>query len=90
MSNVAYFVWLIFQILTFAIFFRVILSWFMMSPSSTGGFLVTIHNVLFQITEPILAPLRRIIPTIGMFDLSPIVAIIVLQVIGEIVVRALS
>jgi YggT family protein len=90
MSNVAYFVWLIFQILTFAIFFRVILSWFMMSPSSTGGFLVTIYNVLFQITEPILAPLRRIIPTIGMFDLSPIVAIIVLQVIGEIVVRALS
>lgn len=90
MSNVAYFVWLIFQIVTFAIFFRVILSWFMVTPASTSGFLVTIYNVLFQITEPILAPLRRIIPTIGMFDLSPIVAIIVLQVIGEIVVRALS
>lgn len=90
MSNVAYFVWLIFQIVTFAIFFRVILSWFMVTPASTSGFLVTIYHVLFQITEPILAPLRRIIPTIGMFDLSPIVAIIVLQVIGEIVVRALS
>lgn len=90
MSNVAYFIWLIFQIVTFAIFFRVILSWFMVTPASTSGFLVTIYNVLFQITEPILAPLRRIIPTIGMFDLSPIVAIIVLQVIGEIVVRALS
>jgi YggT family protein len=90
MSNVAYFVWLIFQILTFAIFFRVILSWFMVTPASTSGFLVTIYHVLFQITEPILAPLRRIIPTIGMFDISPIVAIIVLQVIGEVVVRALS
>lgn len=90
MSNVAYFIWLIFQIVTFAIFFRVILSWFMVTPASTSGFLVTIYHVLFQITEPILAPLRRIIPTIGMFDLSPIVAIIVLQVIGEIVVRALS
>lgn len=90
MSNVAYFIWLIFQIVTFAIFFRVILSWFMVTPASTSGFMVTIYNVLFQITEPILAPLRRIIPTIGMFDLSPIVAIIVLQVIGEIVVRALS
>lgn len=90
MSNVAYFIWLIFQVVTFAIFFRVILSWFMVTPASTSGFLVTIHNILFQITEPILAPLRRIIPNIGMFDLSPIVAIIVLQVVGEIVVRALS
>ena len=90
MSTVAYFIWLIFQIFTFAIFFRVILSWFMMSPSSTGGFLVTIYQVLYQITEPILGPLRRIIPTIGMFDISPIVAIILLQVIGEVLVRALS
>lgn len=90
MSNVAYFIWLIFQIVTFAIFFRVILSWFMVTPASTSGFLVTIYHVLFQITEPILAPLRRIIPNIGMFDISPIVAIIVLQVIGEVVVRALS
>jgi len=90
MSTVAYFVWLIFQILTFAIFFRVILSWFMITPASTSGFLVTIYQILFQITEPVLGPLRRIIPTIGMFDISPIIAIILLQIIGEVLLRALS
>jgi len=90
MNSVAYFVWLIFQIITFAIFFRVILSWFMMNPSSQSGFLRSIYQVLLQITEPILAPLRKVIPLIGMFDITPIVAIILLQIIGEVIVRALS
>lgn len=90
MSGVAYFVWLIFQIFTFAIFFRVILSWFMMNPSSRSGFLGSVYQVLLQITEPILAPLRKIVPMIGMFDITPIVAIIVLQIVGEVIVRALS
>ncbi len=90
MTSAAYFIWLIFQILTFAVFFRITLSWFMMSPSSMSGFLGSIYKVLFQITEPILGPIRRIVPTIGMFDISPIVAIIVLQVIGDVLVRVLS
>jgi YggT family protein len=90
MSGVGDFVWLIFQILTFAIFFRVILSWFMMTPSGRSGFMASVYQVLQQITEPILAPLRRVIPMIGMFDITPIVAIILLQIIGEIIVRALS
>lgn len=38
-------------------------------------------NILYQVTEPILAPLRRIIPKVGLFDLTPMVAIILLQVI---------
>lgn len=87
MTTVALLVYYLFQALTFAIFFRVILSWFMMNP--TSGFVVSVYQVLYQITEPILAPLRRIVPTIGMFDITPIVAIILLQVIGEVVVRAL-
>ena len=90
MSGAAYFIWLIFQIVTFAIFFRVILSWFMMNPSSRSGFLGSVYQVLLQITEPILAPLRRVVPMIGMFDITPIVAIIVLQIVGEVIVRALS
>ena len=90
MSGVGYFIWLIFQILTFAIFFRVILSWFMMTPSGRSGLLGSVYQVLLQITEPIMAPLRKIVPMIGMFDITPIVAIILLQIIGEVLVRALS
>ncbi len=75
-------------VITMAIFARVILSWFMIRP--TGGFVVSLYQLLFQITEPILAPLRRIIPTIGMFDITPIVAIILLQIIGQVLIQALS
>ena len=35
--------------------------------------MASIYSVLFTITEPVLRPLRQIIPPIGMIDLSPIV-----------------
>jgi YggT family protein len=44
-----------------------------------------LNTVVGQITDPILNPIRRILPSTGMLDFSPLVAIIVLQVI-EIVV----
>lgn len=63
------------EVLTFAIFFRAILSWF--SPN-----LNTLTVILYKVTEPILAPLRRIMPRAGMFDFTPMVAIILLQLIA--------
>ena len=47
-------------------------------------------NLVHQITEPILAPIRRVLPTFGMFDFSPMVAIILLVVIQEVLIRRLS
>ena len=64
------------EALTLAIFLRAILSW--ISPGQTN----MLTNILYQITEPILAPLRRIIPRVGMLDFSPLVAIILLQLIA--------
>lgn len=88
MSTAAVLINYIILVITMAIFARIVLSWFMINPRS--GFVVSIYQVLFQITEPILGPLRRIIPTIGMFDISPIVAIILLQIIGQVLIQALS
>jgi YggT family protein len=51
---------------------RAVLSWF--PPSSSGGGLATLNRLLMDLTEPVLAPLRRIIPPAGMFDLSFMVA----------------
>jgi len=75
LSALMSFIRLLCQVFTFAIIFRAILSWF--SPMPTNILAV----ILFRITEPILAPLRRFIPRAGMFDLTPLVAIIGLQVI---------
>jgi len=88
MSDAASLIRLIAEMITFAIFIRVILSWFMINPRS--GFLLSIYQVFYQITEPIMGPLRRIVPSIGMFDLSPIVAIILIQIIGEVLARLVS
>ena len=70
------FIGILCEVLTVAIFLRVILSWFQTSPN-------TLTYILDRITEPILSPLRRIIPRAGMFDFTPMVAIILLQVIAR-------
>ena len=65
------------EVLSLAIIFRAILSWF--SPRPTNMLAI----VLYRVTEPLLAPLRRIIPRIGMLDFTPLVAIILLQLIAR-------
>ena len=75
MSFIANFVYILTQILIFAIFARSIISWFPIDPRNP------LVRILNEITEPILAPLRRVIPRIGLIDITPMVAIIVLLVI---------
>lgn len=70
---------LLFTLLTFAIIARALLSWIPIDPYHP------VAVFLNQITEPILAPLRRYIPSIGMMDITPIVAIILLQILNALV-----
>lgn len=62
-----------------AIIGRVILSWFPMSNSGARS----VMDVLVRITEPVLGPVRRVLPSFGGLDLSPIVVIIVLSVVSQ-------
>ena len=77
-------IYVVCQVLTFAVIIRAVLSWFAIRPDNP------LMSLLYLITEPILAPLRRIIPMMGMFDITPIVAIILLQVINWFFVALLS
>jgi len=70
-----YLIWLLCEVLTFAIIARAIMSWF--SPRPTNRLAI----ILYQVTEPVLSPLRRIIPRVGMIDLTPLAAIMLLQLI---------
>lgn len=56
---------------------RVLLSWVIRDPENP------LYRFLYSITEPVLAPLRRIIPS-GMLDFSPVVAYLLLQIISHI------
>lgn len=46
-----------------------------------------VFDFLRSVVEPFLAIFRRFIPPIGMFDLSPIVAILLLQIVGQIIIN---
>ncbi len=76
------------QILIFAlqvmIFIRVILSW--VKPHGGGTF----TNFVTEVTDPILKPLQRIIPSIGGLDLSPILALVLLKLLENVLLRALG
>ena len=56
------------------IFIRIIFSWGMASYSNR------LMRLVVNATEPLLGPLRRIVPTVGMFDISPIVAFLIVWV----------
>ena len=77
------FIELLFTIFYFAILGRVILSW--ISPRGNDP----VSPLLYQITEPILKPIRQVVPPLGMFDLTPMIALILLTVIQGILFRSL-
>jgi YggT family protein len=66
------------EVYVLILFVRAILSWFPYQPSSP---LNPVRHVIFTITEPVLAPFRRFIPPIGGFDISFLVAIILVQLV---------
>jgi YggT family protein len=55
-----------------------------------SGGAAKLKSVLFDITEPILSPFRNIIPRIGLIDISPIVAIIALDIVKTILLYFLG
>jgi YggT family protein len=83
-DDLASLVQLFFTVLTFIVVGRALLSWF------DPGMRTSIGQILVQITEPMLAPIRRLMPSTGVIDLSPIILIIGLQVVSRILVQALQ
>ena len=70
---------------TLVIFVYVLMSWF---PTSTG-IVADIYRVLGKICDPFLNLFKRFIPPIGAIDVSPIVAVLILQFVVRIVVAIL-
>ena len=66
----------------YAMFVRIVLSWFSPQP---GGPVAAIEGFLRTVTDPVLEPVRRIVPRTGMIDLSPIVVLVVIWAIQGVV-----
>jgi YggT family protein len=70
------------QLYIFVIFVRVVLSWFPISPDSP---LAAVYRFVYSITEPVLGPIRRLMPGVGVggmgLDLSPIIVLLLIQLV---------
>ncbi|MDQ4036247.1 MAG: YggT family protein [Chloroflexota bacterium] len=75
------FIQLLATVLWFLLIARVVLSW--TNPRGGGGLVAFVY----QATEPLLAPIRRVLPPTGGIDWSPLVAMLILGVIVRVAVR---
>jgi YggT family protein len=73
---------LLLNILSLLIIARALFSWF------DPGMQTPIGRVLRDVTEPIIGPIRGAIPSLGMFDFSPIVALLLILLIRRVIEQA--
>jgi YggT family protein len=71
------------SLLELLIFARVVLSW-VASPTSRNPFV----RIVREVTEPMLAPIRSILPRTGAFDFSPMIALFVLYLLQNLIAGA--
>ncbi len=70
-----------------------VLTYFIVIYSLLTFFLDPFHPVrrtMAKIAEPMLLPIRKLIPPLGGFDISPIILIFIIQILGSIIVRILQ
>jgi YggT family protein len=80
---------LIFQVLIILIFVDVIGSWLVYARVRLPNWLVGILQAVHSITGVVLNPIRRLMPSLGGLDISPIIALVVLDLLRRFIVTAL-
>ena len=83
-SSLALLVNMLFNVIYFLLVIRIILSWFGVNPYNE------LVQILYRITDPLLAPFRRLPLQVGMIDFSPILAFIVLVFLRNFIVGLLT
>lgn len=71
------------RILNVLILIRVLLSWMPVNRSNP------IISLIYQLTEPILAPIRRLLPSLGGLDISPIIAMLLIEIVQRLLIALL-
>ena len=69
-----------FEVYLYIVIARVLISWVPRNPSHA------VIRFLYEVTEPLLAPCRRLIPPLGGIDFSPIIAVMAVEFLRRIVI----
>lgn len=80
---------MLFRIFYILIFVDIMASWIVALRINLPGWVYAILGAVHSIVSPILAPFRRVIPSIGGLDISPIIALFVLQFAQRFIISAL-
>lgn len=80
---------LVFRIFTFLIFVEVIGSWVLAMRANLPNWVYDILRVVHNITGPVLDPIRRLMPNLGGLDISPIIALLLLDLLRSVIRNAL-
>ncbi|NLX11028.1 MAG: YggT family protein [Chloroflexi bacterium] len=73
-----------FQMYSFVILARVLMSWVNIDPYSP------LARTIYNLTEPVLQPIRNLLPPAAGLDFSPIIAMILIQILGSIFAQAFA
>jgi len=74
---------IVFNLFVLLLFIRALVSWLQVDPYNQ------LVQLLHNVTEPFLAPVRRRIPPAGMMDLSPIVVIIIALILQRLIIQVI-
>jgi YggT family protein len=89
MRSVLYIILLILDIYIWLLIAAAILSWLVAFNvvNSRNQFVAMIGDFLYRITEPVLRPIRNLLPSLGGIDISPVVLILIIILLKDIIVR---
>jgi YggT family protein len=89
MRSILYIILLVLDIYIWLLIAAAILSWLIAFNvvNTRNQFVATIGDFLYRITEPVLRPIRNMLPSLGGIDISPVVLILIIILIKDIIVR---
>ena len=89
MRSILYVILLILDIYIWLLIAAAVLSWLVAFNvvNSRNQFVAMVGDFLYRITEPVLRPIRSVLPGLGGIDVSPVVLILLIILIKDIIVR---
>ncbi len=89
MRSILYVILLVLDLYIWLLIASAILSWLVAFNvvNARNQFVAMVGDFLFRITEPVLRPIRNVMPNLGGIDLSPVIVILLIILIKDIIVR---
>jgi YggT family protein len=89
MRSILYVILLVLDLYIWLLIAAAVLSWLVAFNvvNSRNQFVAMVGDFLYRITEPVLRPIRNVLPSLGGIDVSPVVVILIIILIKDIIIR---